>query len=225
MKKSFEKILHVGLWILIALVVNSCKTEEFRLGEIQLKEEFRTDIVSPVFQGKMEFRDFVNTELASSTYQANTHSIIQYSNGTAIYVPSSSFFEPYIIIPDLSFLIAGSYDLETITLKFMVSNGTPFPLNLKLRFFNEDSPLILGPPITPAAFDEGLVKDGEITSVKSSYDIPLDPEQRQSFMNSDRVQFTTWFDRTNFINNNDTLNAHYPVDISIIMQGIAKEKE
>jgi len=49
----------------------------------------------------------------------------------------------------------------------------------------------------------------------------LDSAQTADFSNVKRIRLSSWYDQSkiNIINQNDTLSAHYPIDLSIVMIG------
>jgi hypothetical protein len=103
-----------------------------------------------------------------------------------------------------------------------VVNSCPFPLNLKLEFFNKSNRNKLGPAILAGPFKES---DNSVPPfTKTTQRIPLDSLQLQSFNNSDRMKFTSWFDPTEYIIQNDSISAHYPIDISIVLIGVVQGK-
>lgn len=225
MDKILKILLSTFLFCLFVLLLNQCKTDEFKIGEIKIKEDFKTELIVPVFSGSLEFSDFLNWEENRIAVFNDSVSILKFSDGSTVNIPNQIIFEPTTLVPNFPFSIQGNYDLLTIELKFIINNGTPFPLNIKLRLFNKTTPSKLGPPIVPPSFQEGLSSGSEIIPVESVKSVLLNEEQRLSFMNGNRIRITTWFDRTNFIDENDTLNANYPVDISVILLGEAIVKD
>ena len=217
-----------GNWKIVFIVpliflFASCKTDEFKFGELKVKDDLRTDLIAPLFSGNLEFRDFIAWEDYAKVNVANTDAFLRFSDNTIVKIPSTLVFESHKLIQDFPFSIQGSYELTTINLTFKVNNGTPFPYNMIIRFYDKDAPTKLGPPIQPAApFQKGDVNGTVITPVESEQEIILTEEQRLSFMKGNRIQITTRFDKTDYITVNDTLNAHYPVDISVIMVGEVK---
>ncbi len=213
-----------GILILFFLLylINSCKTDEFKFGELKVKEDFSTDITGPVFAGNLEFRDFLNWHEYAGT--SDSKAVLKFSKDSTVDIPTRIIFEPTILVENFPFSIQGSYEFSSINMEFRVNNGTPFPLNLKLRYFDKNVPTNLGPPIQPPAFDEGIAEELNITPVETVHSVLLDEEQRQSFMKGNRIQFTTWFDNTGFLDSRDTLNANYPVDISVVLLGTVKIK-
>jgi len=214
----------LGLFLLLmfALLLDSCKTDEFKLGELKVKDDFRTDLIVPLFAGNLEFRDFIDWEKSGSSGVNDSIVILEFPDGTSKKIATRIIFEPTILVKDFPFATQGSYELVTINMEFRVNNGAPFPLNLNLRYFEKTTPTQLGPVIQPPAFDSGDIDGDNIIPVQTVHQIQLNEEQRISFVEGNRIQFKTWFDKTNFINSNDTLNSDYPVDISVVLIGEVK---
>ena len=132
-------------------------------------------------------------------------------------------FEPSVIIDSFYFLIQGKYKFLKVELIYKVSNGSPFPLNFQMQFFEKTDPLNIGPPILPPAFATNFSGPG-VTPVITEQRILLDDEQLKSFISGNRIKFTSWFNQTDYINTHDTLNSNYPIDISIVMIGEVKSE-
>jgi hypothetical protein len=212
-----------SVFFILVLIFISCKTDEFKLSELKVKEDFRTDLITPILSGNLEFRDFIPWEDYEYSPVANTDAFLKFSDDRAVKIPSTIVFSPYVLIKDFPFSIQGNYELSTINLKFRVKNGTPFPFNMKWRFYDKATPSKLGPVIQPEnSFQQGEIDGTSIKPFETEQELLLTEEQRLSFMNGNRIHITTWFDKTDFITYNDTLDAHYPVDISVIMAGEVK---
>ncbi len=221
-------ITHYILFIFLFLLINvfhSCKTDEFKFGEILIKEDWAIDVISPLFVGNgMEFRDFVYDWKKKVPQSPAPFTVLKYSNGNHKTIPTQLIFSPSAVIDSFPFYIQGKYSLTAVELVFTVSNGCPFPLNIQMQFFDKVNPNNLGPVILPAPFspaDFGV--SPEVPEI-STHSIALDSLQLLSFNNSDRVKFTSWYDRTDFINQNDTISANYPIDISIVLIGVVQGK-
>ena len=203
----------------------SCKTDEFKFGDISIKEDWAIDVISPLFVGKgMEFRDFIFDWKKTVPSSPGPFTVLDYSNSADKTIPSDLIFSPSVIIDSLPFYIQGSYRLSNVELVFTVNNGSPFPLNLQLQFFDKQNPVNLGKAITPPAFKEANFNKLPVVQAETVFSIELDSVQLHSFNNSDRVKFTSWYNSNEFINQNDTLSAHYPVDVSIILRGVVQGK-
>lgn len=210
------------LFFILLFLFASCKTDEFKFGDIKVKDDFTTDLMTPVFSGNLEFRDFINWEKYVGSVVKDTISVLDFQQGSFVQIPRKIVFDQNVIVKDFPFSIQGNYDLTRISLVFKVNNGTAFPLNMKLRFFEKTKPSVFGPPISAGPFDTGEVSRMYVFPVASTDTLLLNEEQRQSFMDGNRIEITTWFNKADYINEYDTLNARYPVDISVVMLGQVK---
>ena len=221
--KSYFFVLILSVFIFL-----SCKTDEFKFSEITLKEDFGVKIITPIFSGndksghKMEFRDFIHDWSKPIPDLPGDKIVLDYSNAGDRIIPKQLIFEPSSIIDSLQFLIQGNYSLKDVELVFKVVNSCPFPLNLQLQFINQN---IVGPPILPPAFNGADFNKLPVTPVTTVHSVPLDSLQLQSFTFSKRLRLSSWYNQNNFINQNDTLSAHYPIDVSIVMIGTVQTKK
>jgi len=201
----------------------SCKTDEFKFDEITIKEDWGINLIMPLFNGtdknghKLEFRDFIHDWKTEIPNLPGPKTVLDYVNSPDITVPTSIIFDSSSIIDSFHFDIQGIYKLSEITLRFTVSNSSPFPLNLQLQFFNKNNTANLGPPVLPPAFNA--------TNFGKTIDVKLDSLQIQSVNNSNRVKFSSWYEKTDFINQNDTIYAHYPIDVLIVVIGKFQVKQ
>ena len=209
-------------FVILLFVLASCKTDEFKFGDLTVKDDFTTDLMAPVFSGNLEFRDFINWEKYVGGVIKDTISVLDFLQENYVKIPRKIVFDQNVIVKDFPFSIQGNYELTKIALVFNVNNGTAFPLNMKLRFFEKTRPTFLGPSIQPDAFDAGEVSGMYVFPVASTDTLLLSEEQRQSFINGNRIQITTWFNKAEYINEYDTLNARFPVDIAVVMLGKVK---
>ncbi len=226
----FKKYVFYIILLLSALIFHSCKTDEFKFNEITIKEDFGVRIITPVFSGKdkqghaLEFRDFIHDwKKTYFTYPSDSLTVLKYSDGNYKTIPTRLIFDPSVIIDSLEFLIQGYYGLKDAELIFIVTNGCPFPLNLELQFINLTANIV-GPPINPSPFPEADFSKIPAEPFNVKYAVPLDSLQTQSFLNSKKLRLTAWYNQTNFINQNDTISAHYPIDLSIVLIGTVQIK-
>jgi hypothetical protein len=214
--------------ILSVFIFQSCKTDEFKFSEITVEEDFGVKIITPIFSGndksghKMEFRDFIYDWSKPIPDLPGDKIVLDYSNASDRIIPKQLIFEPSSIIDSLQFLIQGNYSLKDVELVFKVTNSCPFPLNLQLQFINQN---IVGPPVLPPAFNGADFNQLQVTPVTTVHSILLDSLQLRSFTFSKRLRLSSWYDHNNFINQNDTLSAHYPIDVSIVMIGTVQTRK
>jgi hypothetical protein len=224
MKIYSNKYVFLIFFLFTVLLFQSCKTDEFKFGEITIKEDWGIEIITPLFLGKeMEFRDFIYDWKKQIPNSSGPFTVLDFSNYADKTIPTELIFTPSAVIDSFPFYIQGSYRLSKVNLEFTVINSCPFPLNLQLEFFGKNNPNKLGPAIVAGPFKEA---DFSVSPSLSSTTllIPLDSLQLHSFNNSDRVKFTSWFEPTDFINHNDTISAHYPVEVSIVLIGVVQGK-
>ena len=214
------------------LVFHSCKTDEFKFDEITVKDDFGVKIITPVFTGKdkqghiLEFRDFIyDWKLPFVIDPADSLTVLKYANGSYKTIPTRLIFDPSVIIDSLEFLIQGGYSLKEAELNFIVTNSCPFPLNLELQFINLGNPNGQVTTIIPPAFAEADFSQSPPVAVKTIHNIKLDSLQKQNFVDSKKIRLSSWYDKTSFINQNDTIFANYPIDVSIVLIGTAQTKK
>lgn len=218
----FKKYLFSVLLFCAVFLFHSCKTDEFKFDELTVKEDFGIKIITPLFSGndknghRMEFRDFIHDWTKPIDDPSGPFSVLQYSNGTFKTIPTRLIFDSSSIIDSVQFLIQGNFDLKDVELVFTVNNSCPFPLNLQLQFISKNIP---GPPVLPRPFVEADFNQTPVKPVTTVHRVILDSLQMQSFTASKRVRLSSWYNQTNFINQNDTLSAHYPIDVSIVLIG------
>lgn len=229
MLKALKKYLYLLLVIIYVLLFQSCKTDEFKFDEITIKEDFGVKIITPMFSGKdkqgnvLEFRDYIHDWKKPIPDNSNPFTVLQYSNGTFKTIPTRLIFDPSVIIDSLEFLIQGRYSIEEIELVFIVANSCPFPLNLQLQFLVRNGLNNTVPPVSPPPFPEADFSLIPVNPVTTIHTVRLDSLQTKNFIDSKNIKLTSWFDQTNFINQNDTLSAHYPIDLSIALIGFVKK--
>jgi len=225
MSQLFNIKRYFFVLLLSVSIFQSCKTDEFKFGEITIKEDWDVDVISPLFTGKgIEFRDFIYDWKKTIPNLPGNTTILEYSTDSCVQIPTQLIFDQSAVIDSFPFYIQGSYLLSKVDLEFTVINSCPFPLNLKLEFFSKSNPNKLGPAIVPQSFYEANFQLSPVVPDTTIHRISLDSLQLESFNNSDRMKFTSWFEPTYFINQNDTISAHYPVDISIVLIGVVQGK-
>lgn len=212
------------IWFLFIVIFQSCKTDEFKFDELKFKEDYGVKIISPVFSGRdkegnhLEFRDFIHDWKKPIGDPSGPYTVLQYSDSTYKTIPTRLIYDPSSVIDSLQFLVQAKYSLKDVVLVFTVTNSCPFPLNLQLQFIKGKIP---GPPILPPPFPEADFNQFPLTPVETIHVVPLDSAQTADFSNVKRIRLSSWYDQSkiNIINQNDTLSAHYPIDLSIVMIG------
>ena len=212
------------------LLLHSCKTDEFKFEEITIKEGWGIDLIMPLYNGSdkngnvLEFKDFIHDWKKPVPDLPGSKTVLDYLNTPDETIPTSLIFDKSTVIDSFHFDVQGIYKLGGITLQFTVSNSCPFPLNLQLQFFNKVNTFNLGPPILPPAFVGANFDETPVKPVITVYNMKLDSLQVQSINKGNRVRFQAWFDETDYINKNDTLYAHYPIDVLIVAIGKFQSK-
>jgi len=230
MDKFFRKYLFPLVLFCVIFILHACKTDEFKFDEMTIKEDWGFKLISPMFSGMdkdghvLEFRDFIHDWKMPVPNPSAPYTVLQYSDSTYNTIPTRLIFDSSVIIDNYGFYIQGSYRLTEIEIEFIVTNHCPFPLNLQLQFFHESSWNKEGPPILPPAFPEADFSQTPFDPVKTVHNLKLDSLQSQSLTESNRVKITSWFDQTNFINENDTIYAHYPIEVAIVIVGKVQTK-
>lgn len=223
--KVIAGIIKIGATIfLVNLFFSSCILDEFNADKIRMKEEWDMEIVTPLFRGSFEFKDLVH-DWDSVHFQSDEQFIFfKTSENYYLKLPSRIIFEPTTIIDNFSFLINGNYGLSKVYFEYTVSNGCPFPLNFETQFYEKTNPNQPGPPILPPLFIAANSEGGDFIPVETKHLIELTDNQLQSFLTSNRIKFSTWFNSTELINTTDTFLANYPVKLSIIFYGEVQRK-
>lgn len=225
MKIFLKKYPYLVFLFFVIILLQSCKTDEFKFDEITVKEDWGINIVMPLFNGKdkngniLEFSDFIHDWKMPIPDLPGTKTVLDFSNSPDKTIPTSLIFNSSTIIDSFHFDVQGIYKLTEITLQFTVSNSCPFPLNLQLQFFHKANTGNLGPPILPPAFVGDNFNQPPVKPTTTVYTMKLDSLQIQSINNGNRVKFNSWFDKTGFINQNNTIWAHYPIIVSIVVIG------
>lgn len=223
MKELLVGITKVVVLFAVILSVFSCKTDEFRIKDLTLKEDWSLPLISPMLKGNMDFKDLIydwDDQLVIT--QGEKLTVLKYPSGKMQQIPSRIIFEPSAVIDSFYFLIDGQYEFLKVEFKYIVSNEAPFPLNFQMEFFDRSSPANLGPPILPAPFDSGDFSGAVPAAVKTEHTVLLNEAQLKSFVEGDRIKITTWYNKNSYIDSRDTLLSNYPVDISIILNGEVK---
>lgn len=213
---------------ILLFIFQSCKTDEFKFSEITVKEDFGVKIITPIFSGndktghRTEFRDFIHDWSKPIGDTSGPQTVLRYTDNRFKTIPTRLIFDQSSIIDSLQFLIQGNYTIKEAELVFKVTNSCPFPLNLQIRFINQN---IVGPPVLPPAFDGANFNQTPVVPVTTIHTVRLDSVQLQNFTLSKRFRLSSWYDQNNFINQYDTLSAHYPIDVSIVMIGTVQTKK
>jgi hypothetical protein len=211
----------IGLAALV-LLMQACITDEFRFKDLTIDEEWEIGILSPLFSGNLEFRDFIHDWKNPVPALPGSKVLLDFKDKPDKLIPSEMIFDPSAIIDSFPFYIQGSYRFTAADLVFTVNNSSPFPLNLEMYFFDSKNPLVFGPSISPKPFEEANFGVVPAIPVLTSDTVLLNNAQLAKLISGNRVRLVSWFDKNSFIDNNDTLSAHYPINVSIVLVGKMK---
>jgi len=221
---KFIQISSFCLFISV-LLFQSCKTDEFKFDEITVKEDFETEVILPLFTGKgMEFRDFVFDWEKQIPISSGPFTVLDYKNIPDKKIPTQLIFEPSLVVDGLDYFLQSSYNFSQIELMFTVINSCPFPLNLQLHFYTGNNLNNQVPPVIPDAFPGADFTQIPVIPVTTVHTMKLDSLQTQNFNDSKLIKLTSWYNQTNFINQNDTLSAHYPIELTIVLIGVGQPR-
>lgn len=218
MKGTLKKAKQVVILCLLSLLFSSCILDEFKFSEIEMKEGWKMDVVSPLFKGNFEFKDLILDSVFVDVESGEQTINLICSADSVLIVPTSLVFSPTILTEDYEFLIGGGYNLVSVTLEYTVSNGAPFPLNFQMRFHNHNSN-VKGPPILPTSFIAATGSGLNFIPQVSQQTLSLNQEQLESLKTSKLVELSAWFDSSDIINQQSDFRADYPVEISITLYG------
>jgi len=223
MRQYLVKTVQVVLLFTISFIVFSCKTDEFKIKDLTIKEDWTTPLISPMLKGKMDFKDFIyDWDDILQRLPGEKLTVLKFPSGLTRNIPTRIIFEPSAVIDSFYFLIKGDYELSKVEFKYIVSNASPFPLNFQMEFFDRYKPSNLGPAILPPPFEKGDFSRLVPAPVTTEHRLLLNDAQLKSFVEGDRIRITTWYDKTNYIDSRDTLRSDYPIDISVILIGEVK---
>jgi hypothetical protein len=221
-RKVFKKFKF--LVILLIFLSVSCKIDEFKWNELGIKEGWSTNVAVPLFQGNLDFKDFITDwyEYEDNYSFDDPLTVLEYDEYYHRTIPTSLIFDHSVIMNDFPLLIQGNYSIDDITMEFNVTSASPYPLNLELLFYNKLDTIPTGQPIVPESFDAGIMNGDNIDSKNTVRRVLLTPEQIDQYNAGNRVRLISWYTNNGFAK--DTLSARYPIEVSIIVLGAIKNK-
>lgn len=218
--RTIEKLVII---FIAAFFLNSCIIDEFRFGRMHLKDDWNMELVMPLFYGNLDFKDLIYLNgIAGSTEGEINY--LKVNDDSVLAIPTLLIYEPHAFIDSFNFLIEGDDYLTYVRFDFEVTNGSPLPLRLGLRFFEKHYPDLKGPLILPPAFDAGKFVDGKVIPVSDSHEWIFQEEELTSFKRANRIEFIAWFEPSANIQPGDTLLADYPLEISIRFTGVVEDQ-
>lgn len=209
----------------LVLLAQSCITDEFRVKDIAFDPEWEIGIVTPVFSGNLEFRDFIHDWKIPIDPKPGDWITLDFKDSTDLDIPVGILYDKSAVIDSLQFYIQGSYQFSAVDLVFTVENSSPLPLNLEMYFFKKKEYINFGPAIAPEPFPEANFSKLPVIPQKTVNTVSLSVAQLAYLIDGNRVRLVSWYGNNSFVNNNDTLSAHYPVNISITLVGKVKAKQ
>ena len=219
MKISIRNILALFYIIIFVFLSNSCILDEFKFDEIHLKDEWKIEVIAPLFYGNLSFKDLVHDWKNIDIKEGEKVVTLQFSDELTK-IPLRYIYEPVMIIKGFNFLIEGQNYLNEVEFVYTVSNGSPFPLNFQMNFYDKNNLSEIGPAIVPPSFTPGSFQNGAVLPVETVASLKLNTEQLMSIKKSNRINFTTWFEEPENKLNTDTLWANYPIKITIVFKGV-----
>ncbi|MCD6353931.1 MAG: hypothetical protein J7L95_00125 [Prolixibacteraceae bacterium] len=218
-KEIAVKASRLGVLLFVTLIFCSCIVDEFRFNEVKLSNNWQMDVIAPLFYGHFKFIELVHDSEPVVAVPNESKTTFISPGGSSSSIPTRLIFEPASVIDSFNFLIEGEDYLKSAKFTFTVTNGSPFPLNLRMYFFEKKKPETKGPPFSPPVFAAGQLSADSIVPVTTINELVFTTEQLKSFKSSNRMEFDTWFDPASGTFNPDTLKADYPIDISIVLTG------
>lgn len=220
------KVRNIRIIILLLLAVNmfSCITDEFRVKDLSIKEEWEIAIITPLFSGNLEFRDFIHDWKVPVPDLPGPKVVVDYTDSTDVTIPVDLIFDKSVVIDSFPFLIQGSYEFVAVELTFKVENNSPYPLNLVLNFYEKKEWGNFGPDIQPPSFDAANFSQLPVQPVVTIHKLTLTQDQLIWFKEGKCVLFRAWYDNNGY-QLGDTISAEYPINISIVLTGKVKSKQ
>ena len=223
MRSLFRNMRFWGLLVSTIFILQGCILKEFNFKENKLDTNWDLQLLFPLFYGDLEFKDFIYDWKSPITVNPADPTVeLEFKADSVITIPKQIIHEPATIIDGFNFLIEGDNYLSQAALKYTVTNGSPYPMFLQLRFFDKNSSADQSPAILPPAFAAATTANGVLNPKKTEYTLPLTADQLESFKIANRVEFVSWFEEVPGFNP-DTLSAHYPIQLSIVLSGVAHD--
>ena len=213
MSKFFRHFKYLSVIIGAFFLLHSCILKEFNFNENKLDTDWDMQLLVPLFYGDLEFKDLIYDWKSPVTYNTSEPTVeLAFAPDSSITFPTSVFYEPATIIDAFSFLIEGDDYLSQAGFNYKVTNESHYPLFLQMRFFDKNSTAAQNPKIIAGPFPP-LTDDYELQ-------VQLNQEQLESFKAGNRIEFVSWFEGVPGFNP-DTISARNPIQLSIVLSGVA----
>lgn len=168
--------------LILVFILNSCIYEEYRINKTHLADDWKMEIITPLFYGNWSLYHLLLEKEFSGPQDAYLSFITEKDS---IYnISESSLREMTSVIDSFNFYIDGDDYLESAAIVIEVENDTKLDFYLQLRFYEKIS--MVEPDFTIHSapfFSNGTSKDS----------IPLSQEQIEIFKAADRVEFSVSF--------------------------------
>lgn len=210
-------LLFAGAWF-------SCITDEFRVKDLSVNENFEVAIITPLFSGNLEFRDFIHDWKDPVPDLPGPKVVLDYTDSADVTIPVELIFNESIVIDSFPFLIQGSYEFVAVELTFSVENSSPYPLNLKLNFYEKREWGNFGPDILPPPFAAANFSQTPVQPVITVHKLELSQDQLIWFKEGKCVLFRAWYNNNGY-SLGPTISAEYPIKVSIVLTGKVKAKQ
>ena len=201
-------------FIILSLVffLNSCIYDEFRTGNTHLADDWKMEVIAPLFYGNWGLfhllleKEFSGPEDAYISFVTEKDSIFNISE--------SSLAEMTSVIDSFNFYIDGDDYLESAAMVFEVENNTALDFNLQLRFYEK---------ISMAEPDFILQTTPFFSNATGKDSIRLSGEQINIFKVADRVEFSVSF---NIPENgvSEPVSTNAKINFSILLIGKLNRK-
>ena len=210
-------LLFTGAWV-------SCITDEFRIKDLSVKEEWEIAIITPLFSGNLEFRDFIHDWKEPVPDLPGPKVVLDYTDSADVTIPVELIFNESIVVDSFPFLIQGSYEFVAVGLTFSVENNSPYPLNLKLNFYEKREWGNFGPDVLPPPFAAANFSQSPVQPAITVHKLELSQDQLVWFKEGKCVLFRAWYNNNGF-QLGDSISAEYPIKVRIVLTGTVKAKQ
>lgn len=220
------KVRNTGFIFLLLLTGTwfSCITDEFRVKDLSVKDEWDIAIITPLFSGNLEFHDFIHDWKVPIPDLPGPKVVLDYTDSADVTIPVELIFDKSVVIDSFPFLIQGSYEFAAVDLTFTVENGCPFPLNLVMFFYEKNDGAEDGPAFFPKPFAAADFSQFPVVNAISADTLKLSQSQLAWFKKGKFVRFNAWYNNNGFLLG-DSISAHYPIKVSIVLTGKVRAKQ
>jgi hypothetical protein len=219
------KVRNIGILFVLLFTgtLVSCITDEFRVKDLSIKEEWEIAIITPLFSGNLEFHDFIHDWKEPIPDLPGPKVVLDYTDSADVTIPVELIFDKSVVIDSFPFLIQGSYEFTAVELTFTVENSSPYPLNLILNFYEKKEWGNFGPDVQPPPFNAANFSQSPVQPVVTTHKLELTQDQLIWFKEGKCVLFRAWYNNNEF-QLGDSISAQFPIKVSIVLTGKVKAK-